>query len=474
MADQLNFASDWHRPTYHFLPSANWMNDPNGLIQWKGTYHLFYQYNPHGAFHATMHWGHAMSEDLMRWRHLPIALAPSPDGPDADGIFSGCAVDVDGVPTLLYTGVRGQAQLPCIATSEDDDLATWTKDPGNPVIASPPAELETTIFRDHTVWQEGDTWYQAIGSGVQEVGGTAVVYRSADFRNWDFVGSLVALDRVTEGVGAGATGWECPDFFALAGRHVLVVSMWDHRAISVSYFVGTYRDNQFVPERQGLVEPGMTFYAPQSFTDDRGRRIMFGWLKEGRGVEAQIAAGWSGVMSLPRVLSILADGSLGTAPAPEVDTLRGTHISFAGNQLADGQQLPLGEIPGDALEIGISLRPDVSGTVTLEVLKSPDGGETTLVTYDAATQTLAVDTRASSRAEDITGDVSSLRYPGAMGRDVDLRVFVDHSVIEVFLNGEKSITARAYPTSADSTGVHLTADDGFTSLQRVDVWAMAP
>jgi len=96
---------DPHRPAFHFLPEKHWMNDPNGLIQWKGQYHMFYQYNPHGAFHGTIHWGHAISRDLVHWEHLPIALAPTPDGVDKDGCWSGCAVNNNGAPTLLYTGV---------------------------------------------------------------------------------------------------------------------------------------------------------------------------------------------------------------------------------------------------------------------------------------------------------------------------------------------------------------------------------
>src|ERR1043165_6462585 len=128
-------AGDRHRPQYHFLPPSNWMNDPNGLIQWKGQYHLFYQYNPHAPVWGSIHWGHAVSPDLVHWRDLPIALAPTPGTPDEYGVFSGCAVDAGGVATVVYTGVRkppglARVERPCLATSKDDDLVNWVKHPG--------------------------------------------------------------------------------------------------------------------------------------------------------------------------------------------------------------------------------------------------------------------------------------------------------------------------------------------------------
>jgi len=162
------------RPRYHFQPPTNWMSDPNGPIQWKGQYHLFYQHHPYSPLWGPIHWGHAVSTDLVHWTHLPIALTPTPGGPDADGCWSGCAVDDDGVPTLIYTGVSRDSacqaqyrQTQCLATSKDD-LRTWQKDPDNPVIASPPAayDVRVTGFRDPCVWKEDGAWYGVIGSGV--------------------------------------------------------------------------------------------------------------------------------------------------------------------------------------------------------------------------------------------------------------------------------------------------------------------
>src|SRR5947209_12491947 len=142
-AQRKGLLGDPHRPHYHFLPPANWMNDPNGLLQWKGQYHLFYQYNPYAPVHAHIHWGHAASSDLVHWTDLPIALTPTPGRADADGCWSGCAIDHHGTLTLLYSGLLYSGLHPqavCLATSADE-LLTWHYYPGNPVIEGPPAEL---------------------------------------------------------------------------------------------------------------------------------------------------------------------------------------------------------------------------------------------------------------------------------------------------------------------------------------------
>jgi beta-fructofuranosidase len=193
---QPSIADDPHRPAFHFLPAKNWMNDPNGLIQWRGQYHLFYQHNPYGPNHANMHWGHAVSDDLVGWTELPVALAPQPGGPDAGGCWSGCAVDNHGVPTFVYTGVHPQTvclATPSPATSGDDTL-TWQQHPANPVIAGPPAAFAGPSqgdFRDPYVWRAGDQWHMVIGSKVAGEGGVVLRYRSDDLVTWEYLGVLL-------------------------------------------------------------------------------------------------------------------------------------------------------------------------------------------------------------------------------------------------------------------------------------------
>ena len=159
------------RPALHFAPQRNWMNDPNGLIQWRGRIHLFYQHNPGGMTLEHIAWGHASSTDLWNWADHPLALEPGPFGPDRDGCWSGCAVVHDGTPHLLYTGLRGPVTLPCLAAASDQDLIRWSRYERNPVIAGPPPEPGVRAFRDHAAWQAGSAWYQVIGGGLADRGG---------------------------------------------------------------------------------------------------------------------------------------------------------------------------------------------------------------------------------------------------------------------------------------------------------------
>ena len=474
MTDQTPATSpqdDPHRPRYHFLPEANWLNDPNGLIQWGGEYHMFYQYNPNGPFHGTIHWGHAASTDLVRWRHLPVALAPSPGGPDQDGVWSGCAVDDDGTPTLIYSGNRGGGQRACLATSADGML-TWQKYPGNPVIAEPPAGLELIATRDHSVWREGGAWHQLMGSGIVGQGGTALLYRSADLREWEYLHPLLIGDRQRhEPIWTGGM-WECPDFFALGDKHALIVSVWDNDVLYYSAaMVGSYRDGRLTPEVEHKLDYGdRHFYAPQSFTDAQGRRIIFGWLHEGRSREAQIASGWSGAMSLPRVLSLGPSGQVCMNPAPELAALRGEHTHGEAIDMLAGQQVALPGVGGDTLELLVELAPAREGFCGVLVRCSPDGHEQTRIGYDAARQQLVVERAQASL--DPTVDRTPHVAPLALGSGeaLRLRIFLDRSVLEVFANERIAITSRIYPTLAGSTGVALLAEREGAQLLGFDAW----
>lgn len=479
---QQRLATDLYRPHYHFLPPSGWMNDPNGLIYWKGYYHLFYQFVPNDPPWETKHWGHAVSQDLAHWTHLPIALTPTPGGPDQDGCFSGCAFEQNGIPTLIYTGVRGDHQLPCLATSSDD-LINWQKYPGNPLITAPPPDLALIAFRDHSVWKEGTTWYQLIGAGIKDVGGAALLYRSPNLVNWEYMHPLYVGDRNrSEPVWTGSM-WECPDFFPLSNKFVLVVSVFDQTRFreraykgSLHYpvaFVGDYAEHNFVLRTQSVIDYGGYFYAPQSMLDSTSRRLMWGWLWEGRSDEAQWSSGWSGVMSLPRVLSLSANDVVSQKPAPELKQLRGDHQRILELPILPTSLMQLRNVQGDCLEILAELLPGEATELGIGVRCTPDGAEQTLIRYDRLQGRLLIDRQQSSMAEDAQKDIREGPLLLAPDEPLLLHIFVDRSVIEVFANYRLCMSSRIYPSRSDSLGVGLFARGGSARIKTLDSWKMA-
>jgi beta-fructofuranosidase len=445
---------------------------------WGDTYHLFYQYNPDAPVHHAIHWGHLTSTDLVRWRDEPIALEPEP-GPDQDGCWSGVLVDDDGVPTLVYSGRRDGVESACLAVGSPD-LRTWRRDPANPVVAGPPAELRTTAFRDHAVWREDGAWHMLIGSGVVGVGGTALYYVSRDLRSWEYRGPLVTGDAsdhpddvVTDADNRAWSGtmWECVDLFDLpapdgGSRTVLVFSAWDDgRTLHPMYLVGRLDGDAFVPEGPArLLDLGRRhFYAPQSFTDPRdgGRRVIYGWMQEARTENADREAGWSGVLTLPRELSLGPDGRLCSKPVPEVAALRGEALDMSGG----GAQAVQADLVADLV------LPD-GGRVDVTMLATPDGAERTVLTVVRRGDLAEIRLDRSISSLDPTLDVGPLGGGVAVDESgrLTLRLLLDRSVVEAFIAG-MPLSARVYPTRADATGLGVTASAG-AWIEDLRAWAL--
>ncbi len=453
--------SDPHRPQFHFQPPSNWMNDPNGLIQWNGKYHLFYQHNPYGPLWGNIHWGHATSDDLVFWEDLPIALAPTPNALDKDGCWSGCAVNDHGTPTVIYTGVKPEVQ--CLATGSEN-LVNWEKQ-ADPVIADPPPELDLVGFRDPYVWQEGDEWYMVLGTGIRDVGGAILLYKSPDLRQWDYLGPLLIGDKLQTG-----EMWECPNFFALGDKYVLLISVIP-RAYTL-YFIGTYKNHKFIPERQGRLDFGRYFYAPQAFLDDHNRRIMFGWVWDGCTDDALQAAGWAGMQSVPRLLSLGDDTTLRMNPAPELSKLRGTQHQFSNFKVTPASPTLLPDIQGDSFEIVVEFEQSTSGYAGLVVRSSADGKEQTRIVYQWATQFLSIDRQRTSLDPNVDSDSYGGRVELKPGERLKLHVFLDHSVIEAFANERACLTSRIYPSRRESLGVGVFAQGDDAQIHSLDIWEM--
>ena len=362
-------STDQHRPRYHFTAPQQWINDPNGLIHWRGEYHMFYQYNPHAAYWGAMHWGHAVSTDLVHWQDLPIALAP--DQPyDRDGVFSGCAIVHNGQPVIVYTGVNNPHQLPCVAYA-DETMRTFTKAPENPVISQLPDNL-VYDFRDHTMWHDGEFWYQVLGSG-DGVRAVAPLFRSRDLLQWEYLGRLIQSDdTVNEQL------YECPDFFASNNRHVFITSPLPMRR--VVFMSGQFDGRKFTPQQRDYVDHGVSFYAPQSFTDAQNRRIMIGWCQEQRHESACRAEGWQGVMTLPRIVALDDAGTLTYTVAPEVTALEQDTLIHAREVTVAQAALALAHVHSDCLVIHASFTGSTDATMTMQLRQDVhSGAQTTLV-----------------------------------------------------------------------------------------------
>ena len=443
-------ARDPLRPRYHLMSASRWIGDPNGPIVYNGEYHMFFQHNPYADSGARCSWGHAKSSDLARWKRLPIALTNGPQNYDSMHVASGCCVVHDGLPTILYTGMRAlcngpkqRSEVQCIAHSHDG-MVSWTKYPGNPVVAGPPRD-DLVGFRDPFAWREEDTWYIVVGSGIKGEGGTALLYRSKDLTRWEYMHPLC--------VGFGEM-WECPNFFPLGAKHVLVVSPYD----SVRYAIGTYRDHHFSPESWHDLDLGgrRNFYAPNGLEDDQGRRIVWGWIQGG----GTAGYPWDGVLSLPRILTLRSDGRLGMSPVPELHALRGTQVHLEDVLVTPDTPNLLADIEGKSLEIIVEFELMDATSFGLLVRRSPDGEEATPVGYDSVRKQLISGDR--SGGFELLADEDTLR----------MQVFVDNSIIEIYVNGRICFTNRVYPRRPDSLGLSLFADGGSVRINSFDCWEM--
>ncbi len=463
--DRRHTADDRYRPAYHFTAPANFLGDPNGTIWWDGAYHLFYQHNPDEAYDnpRRMHWAHAVSEDLVHWEDLPIALAPEPGGPDRRGCYSGGAIDLDGAPALVY---YGNPDGICVATSADG-LRTWSRHPANPLIPHPTDPQAVWRAWDPCAWRDGDGWYLACGGKIEGAGDTAFLFRSPDFARWEYRGLLYAP--------GGESDCAVPDLFRLGGAHVLLFASHER---GVQYYVGEIAGERFVPRRHGRMnfagfslESG-TLCAGLTLGDAADRRIMFGWVTEGRTEAAQRASGWSGVMCLPRVLALGGDELLRIEPAPELRVLRGDHQRFEGLPVPAGAPAPLDGVDAVCAEVVVAFERETAGEIGIAVGRSPDGAEETRIVYSRAEGRISLDPTASSTAPEVVGRAIQ-HAPLELDADeaLQLRIFVDRSIVEVFANGRQCLTQRIYPSRSESRGVSLIAE-GEAVARSVDVWQM--
>jgi beta-fructofuranosidase len=473
-------AADPRRPQFHLMPPANWMNDPNGPIYWHGKYHMFYQYNPDGAYWGDMHWGHATSPDMIHWTHLPVALSPTPGGPDSGGCFTGTTVVDAGTVTAIYTGVvsvpEDQATIrngpnsfresQCLATSSDPELKQWTKLPG-PIIDAPPAGMHVKGFRDPSPWRHGEWWYMTVGSGFPHKAGAVLLYRSKDLHRWEYLHVLVSGESSEPDAAhlfASGDMWECPELFPLGGKHVLIYSTkgkthWKIGDLDV-------KEMLFHPQKEGILDYG-SYYAAKTQLNTDGNRIVWGWILEARPIEEYKAAGWAGMMSLPRVLTLASDGGLKLQAAPAVKVLRRQHqsLQISSSEEKNNEQVSKMAIENCCGEIRCELKP--SGKPVSLSLQGAYSKHSVTETWLALKYDPAMQHQVSIDENAIP---ISLTDPNRL----EVEIYIDGSVAEVFVNGQIAYTKRFYYPGSEPPAIGVRVDGVPKSLSVLETWQLAP
>ncbi|XP_012090431.2 acid beta-fructofuranosidase 1, vacuolar [Jatropha curcas] len=522
-----NAMFSWQRTAFHFQPQQNWMNDPDGPLFHLGWYHLFYQYNPDSAVWGNITWGHAVSKDLIHWLYLPLAMVPD-KWYDINGVWTGSATLLpDGQIMMLYTGDTNASvqvqNLAYPANLSDPLLLDWVKYPGNPVIIPPPG-IEISEFRDPTTgWLGPDgKWRIAIGSRVNKTIGVSLVYQTTNFTTYE------KLEGVLHAV-PGTGMWECVDFYPVAingsvgldtsanglgTKHVLKASL-DNTKVD-HYALGTYDpitdtwtpDNPKEDVGIGLRVDYGRYYASKTFYDQhKERRILWGWINETDTEEDDLDKGWASVQTIPR--AVLFDNKTGTNllqwPVEEIESLRLNSTDFEEIVVGPGSIVPL--------EIGVATQLDIFAEFETELISNSvveeygcNGGavnrsslgpfgllvladetlsELTPVFFRPVNSTdgsfktyFCSDEKRSSKAPDVCKQVYGSTVPVLDDEKLRMRVLVDHSIVESFAQGGRTvITSRIYPTEAIDGNARLFLFNNATSVNvkaTLKIWELMP
>ncbi len=479
-------ALDPYRPVYHFVSPENMLNDPNGLCFWQERWHMFYQAYPPDEFpdpkdikKRRQHWGHAVSDDMVHWRDLPYAIYPGIE----KMCFSGSTVVEEDRVVAFYPGI-GAGQM--VAISSDPLLLNWDKS----------GPLNNTGRGDADIWKEGDTYYGLIGGrNVYRLDSDGLpksffspAYSHAIFPNWNLWSSKDLKNWVSEGeflhenqpFTAKYDDGACPNFQAIGDKHILLFFSHSNGG---QYFLGDYdqKAHKFRPYHHdrfnhGRVAPG-GLHAPSATSDGKGGVINIFNINDGKQSDD-----WDQIMSLPQRLTLNDNKSLRIEPYETIETLRGEHQHIAETTIPANQEVILESIQGNTMELNVEIDPKLSRWVRLNVLRSPSAEEQTSITfynhdrkltywYDTKGE-IVLDGSRSSNRDDVW-----LRPPerAVMMRGdelLKLRVFIDRSVVEVFVNGRQYLAMRVYPGRQDSKGVSLYAQGQDAVLKGLDSWQM--
>lgn len=478
------------RPGFHFSVPANWLNDPNGLVYYEGEYHLFYQHHPYSSKWGPMHWGHAVSEDLVHWRHEPIALYPDEHG----AIFSGCCVVDWNNSSGLFEGSHGLVaifthadtnpetgqprQRQSLAYSSDKGR-TWRKYEGNPVLA----ERDLVDFRDPKVfWHpQSERWIMVLVAGDH-----VRFYRSENLREWSRSGEFGYGEGSHDGV------WECPDLFELpiddSGRSkwVLIVSIGDNPSCPegsrTQYFIGEFDGNTFINDNPAdrilWLDYGRDNYAGVTWSDmpeQDGRRVMIGWMSNWKYAGETPTGTWRGAMTLPRVLSLTSrDGGLVLTQMPvrEIERLRKETLSW--NVVTVTPEAPFVlKTNNDLLEMEADI--DTRSGDEVQIIIKTSGQSETIIGYDPVRQWLFID-RSNSGLTGFHPQFGCKHGAGAAPENgkIKLHIWLDRNSVEVYANdGLAALTDQIFP-DAPLDRICINARSGQIVLNSLHIHDLKP
>jgi len=460
------------RQRYHFMAEEGWMNDPNGLIYFKGQYHYFYQYNPYDSYWGAMHWGHAVSNDLVHWEYLPIALAPSEayDNYKEGGCFSGSAIEHEGILYLFYTGTTnygdGFVQTQCMAYSEDG--VHFEKYDNNPVIIAPEG-YEQENFRDPKVWIHEGSFYLVCGAKKDNLA-KALLYKSTDLKEWEFVNVLA------ESRGELGYMWECPDFYSLGEKHVLMFSPMGLQERTTVYLVGNmdYRTGKFNYTNSGEIDWGLDYYAPQSFTDEKGRRLIVGWANAWDWMPwwkdwgPTFKENWCGSFGIPREVRLLEDNSLAFVPISELEQLRyGEKAEKKVKLQNEKYEIQAGDGVAYELKLYINLKETTAEKFQLELRSS--NTKKTIITFDLKKSELTVD---RSQSDGWSRGISRSPLKLKDKKALCIHIYSDQSSLELFTDDYQTVHSCNIFAGNEENKNYLIAKNGTAMIESIRTWRL--
>lgn len=456
--------SEEDRPSFHLSARVGWMNDPNGFSYYDGKYHMFYQYHPYDSHWGPMHWGHAVSEDLIHWEYLPVALAPD-EWYDNEGIFSGGATTLDdGSHLLMYTGVTKELQKngeykvfqrQCIAVGNGKEYQKY-KD--NPVITEDilPEGMDISDFRDPHLFKVKDGYRVMLAANKPGHGGVMLVYRSKDGFKWEF-DKVFAENEYRLGL-----MWECPDFFESNGEYVLLGSAQDmlpkgmeySNGMGTFYMTGSFdtETETFTEHSNHAVDYGMDFYAPQTLVTKDGRRVMMAWMQNWDTCNMRTKSiPWFGQMTFPREIW-MEDGTLMQRPIREIEQYRTNKVSYE-DVYVKNEEIMLEGIEGRVIDLEVEISAvDKSKIFQKFAVHFAENDQFyTAVSFRPHESTLRINRKHSGSRRAIIHQRRT--YVSHDYGKLKLRILLDKYSAEIFINdGERTMTATFY-TDLDAKSI---------------------